>query len=1341
MKKQEAVNTFTEGLISDLNPLSMPNNALTNCLNGTLLTFNGNEQVLQNDMGNCRVETAMLPTGYIPLGSTSFGGIIYIVSYNPIDKKYQIGSFPSPERNITKDEMKGDDTTIIDLNIFCEDHEWKSTDSTFGSPDNIITSYQQKVNLLRDPIFPGDKYKVYSGKLDSISQYLSAYIGDIKKIIKDENGNITSVEYFDNTDHTACPVYLKLDIISTLENGKIIYLTNSSVWNKVKSYPYYIYLNDISFNDKQLGLSEYRGLVGSNYDTYVSKFSGNLGIMARLEVPTSFSVGYDVIKIDSQKITDNPNYKEVYQFYFYLNWANDLENLEYKNRINPKKIKQIINCYNEDSKFYDKTISTSDLNIELAIKKEIDSNDKNNIKSPDSKNKEDYYTTISPSNYSINSKDGINKYLTEAINYFGKEKRHNDGSDFQYLVKSIVIGKYMGEDFKEAYTLLEKNQDGKSTSNNIVKNNDDKSIIDIKLTPCMPFGQLKFLEQTLTLNLDNIGQNIYNLYNYQYYVEDEAVNMDFFIEAYPSPGDRIIKREIKLQRLSELKTENGKEVISDWLKQTTYESNTGKDLGLKGNISINNSEETPFNGSQHITFDPRTFNLKQNGIYVTEFILTLASLKKDSNGKPILAEGKEVHNTKHFYRLFFNSDIFNNAYGSNRDFNELYLYDEKDKFLAPTFNVESQTNSTISNINFNLPEEYKYKFEKLKDTFQHTYYVKHQINSKYSISTKLDGELNLNVIFGENKNVTPILNVLDNRLDVTKYDINSEDQVNLTNDHLTLTNNFEVNIPFKFDYSVPELLKQYKLENLKDGCNYSKVILNHFSIEGKKGLLSLQINDGADNKASNYRNDENLRERFGIPDKGTQFYYDLSSMMSILKSRIESNSCDFITILFGISAMGDNDCAYGYKQLDSQGGGYFYKCYSKPVNTFTTMTCLIKDGNAILIHKQGAKLGRSYNANDGRTDESYRSFDNLMEGIFDSKGELLKDPYHNNNSIIPIKRLGNSGSYLYKCDYKKYVYNSEIGLKTLYFIDTTSSDYPFNPNVSIKYNISADLISAKIKIQDIKINQSEELANNLKIKKLDNFSSSITIDTPINTETFINKLQMLDNSERFWDIGDTKEGLNPDIIDRERISKVYLVENSRLRPVGGLIVKEDESVSISDELFSSCYPIQWYFGWEHTPGTPGITSNIQNLKSSQQWYSAYYTYATKGISGDNPLVPIITQYSITPPSDILKKGETYEFTITRVSVSDDFKRQNIQVSCNGGTINNNSNTITIEDKGEDEFSVKITISIELNTPNKALPITISTLKDGIEDIICQESYELTEPTNNEGENTDGGETV
>jgi hypothetical protein len=99
--KKEAINTFGEGIIMDLNPLTTPSNVLTNALNATIITYNGNEFVLQNDMGNGRVETAYLPAGYVPVGIKEYGGIIYVASYNPLTNKGQIGSFPSPERNIS----------------------------------------------------------------------------------------------------------------------------------------------------------------------------------------------------------------------------------------------------------------------------------------------------------------------------------------------------------------------------------------------------------------------------------------------------------------------------------------------------------------------------------------------------------------------------------------------------------------------------------------------------------------------------------------------------------------------------------------------------------------------------------------------------------------------------------------------------------------------------------------------------------------------------------------------------------------------------------------------------------------------------------------------------------------------------------------------------------------------------------------------------------------------------------------------------------------------------------------------------------------------------------------
>jgi len=42
----------------DKNPLNISNHELTSALNATVVTMNGNEGVLQNDMGNARVDQA-----------------------------------------------------------------------------------------------------------------------------------------------------------------------------------------------------------------------------------------------------------------------------------------------------------------------------------------------------------------------------------------------------------------------------------------------------------------------------------------------------------------------------------------------------------------------------------------------------------------------------------------------------------------------------------------------------------------------------------------------------------------------------------------------------------------------------------------------------------------------------------------------------------------------------------------------------------------------------------------------------------------------------------------------------------------------------------------------------------------------------------------------------------------------------------------------------------------------------------------------------------------------------------------------------------------------------------
>lgn len=95
--KKSSVNTFTEGLVCDLDPINVPNNVLTDCLNGTIITYDDNEFSLQNDKGNYPLKDCKLNPGFIPVGIKEHGGILYIVSLNPLTGEEEIGSYPSPK--------------------------------------------------------------------------------------------------------------------------------------------------------------------------------------------------------------------------------------------------------------------------------------------------------------------------------------------------------------------------------------------------------------------------------------------------------------------------------------------------------------------------------------------------------------------------------------------------------------------------------------------------------------------------------------------------------------------------------------------------------------------------------------------------------------------------------------------------------------------------------------------------------------------------------------------------------------------------------------------------------------------------------------------------------------------------------------------------------------------------------------------------------------------------------------------------------------------------------------------------------------------------------------------
>ena len=264
-------STFQGGLVMDLAPDTTPNEVLTSALNATLVTFNGNEIQLQNDMGNGRVETARLPEGYIPVGTCEFGDIIYIVSYNPLTNKSQIGCFPSPERNISSEEIgnTGQSLSASDFQVL-----------EGGVPTGELKASSVKKILYQNKLNPGDKFVIY----DTNNQILSEkHITDI--------GNTSHI-------YGSFPKWLRIHVIAIEDSGKINYLDSSIKWyksgNLTSSYDYFIRTSTEKNGTKKPDIDSYRNLLSSGYSVYQSKISGKLALLIELEKIEGFSCTYTV---------------------------------------------------------------------------------------------------------------------------------------------------------------------------------------------------------------------------------------------------------------------------------------------------------------------------------------------------------------------------------------------------------------------------------------------------------------------------------------------------------------------------------------------------------------------------------------------------------------------------------------------------------------------------------------------------------------------------------------------------------------------------------------------------------------------------------------------------------------------------------------------------------------------------------------------------------------------------------------------------------------------------------------------------------------------------------------
>lgn len=623
MKRSETTNTFQEGLVMDFNPLNTPSGTLSNCLNGTLITFNGDEYVLQNDMGNGRVETASLPQGYVPLGTAELGGIIYIVSYNPLIDRCQIGSFPSPERNIAKEEIKDSTTTSPVSN------------ENFVNKNNSVTSTLVKVKLLDNmKLNPGDKFIIYG---DCIS--------DNKNSISDIGSKSHKID--------SIPRYVTIRVVSIGDDGKITYLDDSLKWTQLSDSEgnsvgdYYIKQNDLNEQSIKNDIDSYNKLVSSAYNVFKSKVSGQLALLFELKTIDSFTATWSATVSNHE---NNESYQKQGNIFVDLNWTSQFPSL------NPKAVKitkaevtgnvgllledgSILSNANDIQNYLNSltyTFKVDKASTVIASPKSIIVNKPTiNVNKPI---KPEISQSIQEAKQEyINSKFEAELAIKDIITLNGEYLRANDGTD---KPTSVMVGQFL-------------------------YSKDNPGTISFSVTPIMPYGDLPYLSASNTINLLDVGTGKVTISRWKYFVNDSQTFIDFGINAYPEVGcsiEKVFLKFIPLTSLGGISDTWGDEDIHNiesW--NTNYEQ---LEI-IKDCYTYTLQQQNTYSGQHNVTVFPEDIPL--DSLYLVDICALYYNPNSTTNTRIY----------KHNFRWLFTSKQFNNFYLQSHivDFNDIYLSD------------------------------------------------------------------------------------------------------------------------------------------------------------------------------------------------------------------------------------------------------------------------------------------------------------------------------------------------------------------------------------------------------------------------------------------------------------------------------------------------------------------------------------------------------------------------------------------------------------------------------------------------------------------------------------------
>ena len=528
-----AKNTFGEGLIMDFAPDNTQANVLTNALNATMLTYNGNEMSLQNDMGNGQVETASLPEGYVPMGVCEFGGIIYIVSYNPQDNLCQIGSFPSPERNITKDDIPDDAMQPAPLENF------QFQEGEAGNPNGKLKTLVSKVIIREDALNPGDKYIIESNRPSYTLEDLKSLTG-----LQDDNK----------------AKKLKLSVVSIEDSGKITKLDtlNHDVSTAEGTKAFHILNSKTISNAMGTDINAYRKNLKQNFNVFSSRVPGKLAILAELEVITTFSCGHRVVtktkKIGQDEYTtydvyldyrwesNDPTVNPMYITLTDFTWEPLLKDGSYAKYYNDQEKEVTLNI--------DSTYSTSG-------KKEATSSIINNcacIELPKlvDGNTSYFYHTLTSKTWKV---DGI-EVTVEESNYRKAYYDNNHRKNLAFYIKrgdqqileTCIEGKDIGE--------IELNNNfGLSSTTYLcsltVPSRFDSYIfrlpykLQYEVTPAMSFGLLEHLAVSNEIDFSLIGTKVIQPTGFKYFASQDLVTINIDSDIYEEENHKVTEMALE----------------------------------------------------------------------------------------------------------------------------------------------------------------------------------------------------------------------------------------------------------------------------------------------------------------------------------------------------------------------------------------------------------------------------------------------------------------------------------------------------------------------------------------------------------------------------------------------------------------------------------------------------------------------------------------------------------------------------------------------------------------------------------------------------------------------------